>query len=127
MDADAVEAAGLGPIDDELDAVADAPDRSSLATVIGRHQRVGVGGAISHYVDTDAKNSERYLIHFSQSGISLPDESYYREDNYAEIREKYVAHIDKMFTPRRRRLRRPACVRAREEDRGRALGRRQAS
>ncbi len=46
----------------------------------------------------DAKNSERYLIHFSQSGISLPDESYYREDNYAEIREKYVAHIDKMFT-----------------------------
>ena len=76
MDADAVEAAGLGPIDDELDAVADAPDRSSLATVIGRHQRVGVGGAISHYVDTDAKNSERYLIHFSQSGISLPDESY---------------------------------------------------
>ncbi len=98
MDADAVEAAGLGPIDDELDAVADAPDRSSLATVIGRHQRVGVGGAISHYVDTDAKNSERYLIHFSQSGISLPDESYYREDNYAEIREKYVAHIDKMFT-----------------------------
>ncbi|ARE35995.1 peptidase M13 [Rhodococcus sp. BH4] len=98
MDADAVEAAGLGPIDDELDAVADAPDRSSLATVIGRHQRVGVGGAISHYVDTDAKNSERYLIHFSQSGISLPDESYYREDNYAEIREKYVTHIDKMFT-----------------------------
>ncbi len=98
MDADSVEAAGLNPIDDELDAVADAPDRSSLATVIGRHQRVGVGGAISHYVDTDAKNSERYLIHFSQSGISLPDESYYREDNYAEIREKYVAHIDKMFT-----------------------------
>ena len=98
MDADAVEAAGLSPIDDELDAVADAPDRSSLATVIGRHQRVGVGGAISHYVDTDAKNSERYLIHFSQSGIGLPDESYYREDNYAEIREKYVAHIDKMFT-----------------------------
>ncbi|MDI9919319.1 peptidase M13, partial [Rhodococcus sp. IEGM 1379] len=97
MDADAIEAAGLTPIDDELDAIADAPDRSSLATVIGRHQRTGVGGAISHYVDTDAKNSERYLIHFSQSGISLPDESYYREDNYAEIREKFVAHVEKMF------------------------------
>ncbi|OYD66730.1 M13 family metallopeptidase [Rhodococcus sp. OK302] len=97
MDADAIEAAGLAPIDDELDAIADAPDRSSLATVIGRHQRTGVGGAISHYVDTDAKNSERYLIHFSQAGISLPDESYYREDNYAEIREKFVAHVEKMF------------------------------
>lgn len=98
MDADAIEAAGISPIDDELDAIADAPDRSALATVIGRHQRTGVGGAISHYVDTDAKNSERYLIHFSQSGISLPDESYYREENYAEIRDKFVAHVDKMFT-----------------------------
>ncbi|WP_092803762.1 M13 family metallopeptidase [Rhodococcus globerulus] len=97
MDADAIEAAGLTPIDDELDAIADAADRSSLATVIGRHQRTGVGGAIAHYVDTDAKNSERYLIHFSQSGISLPDESYYREDNYAEIRDKFVAHVEKMF------------------------------
>ncbi len=97
MDADAIEAAGLTPIDDELDAIADAADRSSLATVIGRHQRTGVGGAIAHYVDTDAKNSERYLIHFSQSGISLPDESYYREDNYADIRDKFVAHVEKMF------------------------------
>jgi len=97
MDADAVEAAGLSPIADELAAVANATDRSELAGIVGRLQRTGVGGAVMQYVDTDAKNSARYLVHFSQSGIGLPDESYYREDNYAEVREAYLAHIRKMF------------------------------
>ncbi|QHE70669.1 M13 family metallopeptidase [Rhodococcus sp. WAY2] len=97
MDSDVVEAAGLTPIADELAAVAEAGDLSALAGVIGRLQRTGVGGAVGHYVDTDAKNSERYLVHFSQSGLGLPDESYYRQDEHAEIRAAYVAHIGKMF------------------------------
>ena len=97
MDADVVEAAGLAPIAGELADVASAADLSALAAVIGRQQRTGVGGAVGHYVDTDAKNSERYLVHFSQSGIGLPDESYYRQDDYAEIRAAYVKHIAKMF------------------------------
>ncbi|TQC49333.1 peptidase M13 [Rhodococcus sp. WS4] len=97
MDADVVEAAGLAPIAGELADVAAAADLSALAAVLGRQQRTGVGGAVGHYVDTDAKNSERYLVHFSQSGIGLPDESYYRQDDYTEIRKAYVAHIAKMF------------------------------
>ena len=32
-------------------------------------------------VSTDAKNSSRYLVHLSQSGLGLPDESYYRDDS----------------------------------------------
>ncbi|MFF2114398.1 M13 family metallopeptidase [Rhodococcus koreensis] len=97
MDADVVEAAGLAPIAGELADVASAADRSALAAVIGRLQRTGVGGAVGHYVDTDAKNSARYLVHFSQAGIGLPDESYYRQDDHAEIRTAYVEHIAKMF------------------------------
>ncbi|OZF03396.1 peptidase M13 [Rhodococcus sp. 14-2686-1-2] len=98
LDADAVEDAGLTPIADELAAVADAGDLVTLAEVLGSLQRTGIGGAIGHYVDTDAKDSSRYLVHFSQSGIGLPDESYYREEGYADIRDAYVAHIEKMFS-----------------------------
>ncbi|BAH53425.1 M13 family metallopeptidase [Rhodococcus opacus] len=97
MDADVVEAAGLAPIAGELADVASAADHSALAAVVGRLQRTGVGGAVGHYVDTDAKNSARYLVHFSQAGIGLPDESYYRQDEHAEIRAAYVEHIAKMF------------------------------
>jgi len=98
LDTDAVEEAALTPIAGELAAVADAADLATLAEVLGSLQRTGVSGAIAHYVDTDAKDSSRYLVHFSQSGIGLPDESYYREEGYAEIREAYIAHIAAMFS-----------------------------
>ncbi|MCZ4561764.1 M13 family metallopeptidase [Rhodococcus sp. IEGM 1401] len=97
MDADRAEQLGVTPIADELTAISDATDLVTLAGVLGSLQRTGVGGAIGHYVDTDAKQSDRYLVHFSQSGIGLPDESYYRQDEYAEIRSSYIAHISKMF------------------------------
>ncbi|MEU5842086.1 M13 family metallopeptidase [Rhodococcus sp. NPDC047139] len=97
MDTAAIEAAGLDPIRDELEAVSGATDRAALAVVLGRLQRTGVTGALVHYVDTDSKNSERYLMHVSQGGLGLPDESYYREKRYAEIREQYTAHVGRMF------------------------------
>ncbi len=97
MDEAAIEAAGIAPIAAELEAIAGATDRDSLAVLLGTLARVGVGGPIGHYVDTDAKNSTRYLAYFTQSGIGLPDESYYREDSYAPIRQAYVAHIAAMF------------------------------
>lgn len=98
MDTEAIEAAGLAPIRDELDAVADASDRAALAATLGRLQRVGVNGALLHYVSTDAKKSDRYIVYVTQGGLGLPDESYYREDRYADIREQYAAHIERMFT-----------------------------
>ncbi|MFE3289526.1 M13 family metallopeptidase [Rhodococcus sp. NPDC059234] len=97
MDADAVERAGLEPIAGELAAVDAATDLSTLAGLLGELQRTGVSGAVGNYVDTDAKNSARYLVHLSQSGIGLPDESYYREDSYAQIREAYLAHVEAML------------------------------
>ncbi|MEU8895245.1 M13 family metallopeptidase [Nocardia sp. NPDC048505] len=97
MDADAVAAAGLGPIAEELAAVREVRDRGELAALLGRLQRTGVGGAVAVYVNTDDKNSDRYITYTSQSGIGLPDESYYRQDEFAEVRAKYIAHIGRMF------------------------------
>ncbi|ONM49052.1 M13 family metallopeptidase [Nocardia donostiensis] len=97
MDTAAVEAAGLRPIAAELAEVAAVTDHSAFAGLLGRMQRNGVPGALAVYVDTDDKNSQRYLVHGTQSGIGLPDESYYRADEYAEVRAKYIEHIDRMF------------------------------
>ncbi len=97
MDTDTVTAAGLAPISTELAAVREVADRGAFAALLGRLQRTGVGGAVGIYVDTDDKDSNRYLVHAGQSGIGLPDESYYRQDEFAEIRTKYIAHIGRMF------------------------------
>ncbi|MGV9415250.1 M13 family metallopeptidase [Nocardia sp. NPDC003693] len=97
MDEAAIAAAGLTPIAGELAEVAAVADRGEFAALIGRLQRTGVGGALAFYVDTDDKDSTRYLVHATQSGIGLPDESYYHKDDYAEIRDKYRAHIARVF------------------------------
>ncbi|GAA5106596.1 M13 family metallopeptidase [Nocardia iowensis] len=97
MDTETVAAAGLTPISAELAAIHQVTDRSAFATLLGSLQRTGVGGAVGYYVDTDDKNSDRYLVHATQSGIGLPDESYYRQDESAEIRAEYIAHVGRMF------------------------------
>ena len=96
MDVDRVEELGTAPLQPLLDEVATAPDRAALAAVLGRRQRQGRVSLFGTYVSTDAKNSDRYLVHLSQSGLGLPDESYYRDDAYAEIRTAYVAHLARL-------------------------------
>ena len=97
LDEQAVERRGLGPLLDELALIDGATGPGELAAVVGRLQRTGVGGGVGIYVNTDAKDSSRYLAHLSQSGLGLPDESYYRDDQHASILGAYPAHIAAMF------------------------------
>ena len=97
LDADTIERRGVQPLLNELAAIADAADPAALAAVIGTLQRAGVGGGVGLYVDTDSKNSARYLVHMSQSGVGLPDESYYRDEQHASILGAYPGHIAAMF------------------------------
>ena len=97
LDEQAVQQRGLQPLHDELALIDDAADRDALAAVLGGLQRTGVGGATGVYVDTDAKDSTRYLVHLTQSGLGLPDESYYRDDRHAEVLAGYPVHIAAMF------------------------------
>ena len=97
IDEDTVARVGLAPLHEELKAIDDAPDTTALAEVVGRLQRAGVGGGAGLYVDTDSKDSSRYLLHVSQSGLGLPDEAYYRDEQHAEILAAYPRHIAAMF------------------------------
>ncbi|MDT5193701.1 MAG: putative endopeptidase, partial [Mycobacterium sp.] len=97
MDEDAVARIGLRPLLDELATIDAAPSAEALTAVLGGLQRTGVSGGTGVYVDTDSKNSTRYLLHLSQSGLGLPDESYYRDPQHAEILAAYPGHIARMF------------------------------
>ncbi len=97
MDEATVQRRGVQPLLDELALIDGAGDADALAAVVGGLQRTGVGGGAGLYVDTDSKNSSRYLVHVNQSGIGLPDESYYRDPQHAEILAAYPGHIARMF------------------------------
>jgi putative endopeptidase len=96
MDTERIEELGISPLQPLLDEIAAAPDKAALAGVLGRRQRQGRAALFGAFVGTDAKDSSRYLVHLSQAGLGLPDESYYREEQYAEIRAKYVTHLSRL-------------------------------
>ncbi len=98
MDEERIEALGAAPLAPDLaevDAVADVP---GLVRHLGRMIRRGVGGLVDVDVDSDPGDPERYLAFVGQSGLGLPDEEYYRADQHAGIREKYLAHVRTMLS-----------------------------
>jgi endothelin-converting enzyme/putative endopeptidase len=98
MDEEAVEALGTTPIQPLLDAVESLRDVRDLAAFLGEFEQVGGSGPFAVYVDVDAKDSDRCLVNLAQGGLGLPDESYYHDEKFAEVREKYVDFLTRMFT-----------------------------
>ncbi len=98
MDEATVDRLGIAPIRPLLEAVDSLRDVRDLAAFLGEFEQVGGSGPFGVYVDVDAKDSDRCLVNFTQGGLGLPDESYYHDEKFAEIREKYVAFLTRMFT-----------------------------
>ncbi len=97
MDEETIERLGAEPIADQLALVRSVEDVPGLVSALGQLELQGVPGVFYAWVDADAKKSDEYVVYVSQGGISLPDESYYREDHFADVRTAYVAHVERML------------------------------
>jgi putative endopeptidase len=100
MDEAAVEAKGATPLLADLavlQAGLAAGGPEALALALGQLERSGVGALFGTWVDTDPAAPDRYVVNLTQGGLGLPDEAYYREDQYAAIREQYVDHVAGML------------------------------
>lgn len=97
MDTDAVEAAGVAPLRTDLALVEAATTQAELTGALGALQRTGAGGAVGFYVDNDAKEPTRYVVHLVQGGLGLPDEAYYRDEQYAQVLAAYRPHVARML------------------------------
>jgi putative endopeptidase len=97
MNEQLAEELGAKPIAEELAAIRAISDLDGLTELLGKLQRAGISGLFGSYVDNDPGDPSRYLVHLYQGGLGLPDEAYYRDAKYEEIRGQYVAHIARMF------------------------------
>ncbi|NYF09211.1 putative endopeptidase [Leifsonia sp. AK011] len=97
MDEARIQALGAQPIAELLETAAAASTIDEVLATLGRLERGGAPGLFAAFVDNDPGQPDRYLVFLEQAGLGLPDESYYREDNFAEIRTKYVAFIERML------------------------------
>ena len=97
MDAERAERLGAEPIGELLAAARAVDSVPELLRTLGRLERHGIGSLYQLFVDTDPGNPQRYLVFFEQAAISLPDESYYREERFAGVRDAYAGHLRRMF------------------------------
>ncbi len=98
LDEERVESLGVEPIRADLDAVQAVATLTELASLLGRLEReAAADGVFAAYVNTDDRKSDRYVVNIGQGGLGLPDEAYYREEQFAEIRAAYVAHLSRML------------------------------
>lgn len=97
MDEDRLRELGTTPIDADIASALAAEDLGEFLRLLGEHEQRGGGGFFGMYVSPDAGDPRVNALYVSQSGLSLPDESYYREEQYAPIREKFVAHVERML------------------------------
>jgi putative endopeptidase len=97
LDEERIEKLGATPVQAGLDRISAVSNRSEFFRLLGALEREGVPGIWGSYVDNDAGNPERYLVHMYQGGIGLPDKDYYTDEKYEDIRTEYVPHISRML------------------------------
>src|SRR5690606_28673601 len=97
MDTERVAVAGASPLEAHLarvDAIGSIPE---FLHTLGELERDGVPGLVSLYVEPDPGDPTRYVPFLVQGGLSLPDESYYRLDSFAETRTAFREHVERML------------------------------
>ena len=97
MDAAAVNAKGGSPIAGELAQVDSITSLTDFVSTFSKLEARGTSGIFGTFIYADMKDASTNILYLVQGGISLPDEAYYREEKYADIRTAYLAHITAMF------------------------------
>ena len=97
MDEAHLEELGAQPLAEELAPVLGASSKEELARALGEMTPVGFMGVVGADVEVDINDPERYTSWVGQSGLGLPDESYYREEAQAPLRQAYVEHVARMM------------------------------
>jgi putative endopeptidase len=97
MDSEQAEELGLTPVKYDLDRALAISDSRNFHILLGQFEAKGAGGLFYQFITTDNKDSNTNIAYLGQSGLSLPDEAYYHEEEYAPVRDELLIHIEKMF------------------------------
>lgn len=99
MDADAIDKAGLKPLQPELDRIAALKDKRELTDLIAHFQLMNVNAFFGFGEQQDFADARKQIAIVAQGGLGLPDRDYYLRTGEADekIRQQYVEHIAKML------------------------------
>jgi len=100
MNEPAIDAAGVTPIQPELERINGISDRASLLTELTHLHTAGFGPLFRVGGTNDQKNSKMIIASLGTGALGLPDRDYYLrdDDRFKTIRNQYVDHVTKMLT-----------------------------
>jgi putative endopeptidase len=96
-DENTIDAKGAEPLQPALDRIAKLKSKADLAGIAASMTSDNV---IFHFNShQDYRDATQVTANVDQGGLGLPDRDYYTKDDAKskELREKYVAHVQKMF------------------------------
>lgn len=96
MDEKSIEEKGFDAIAADYELINKTSSIEELIPALGSLYRLGVTSPLGYYIAKDARSTEE-KAYLSQSGLSLPDESYYREEHHKEILNQFQAHLIRML------------------------------
>ena len=96
MDTAAIAARGLTPITADLARIDSVTTLTEFISVMASLELRGIGGIFGAAIYPDAMDSDTNILYLGQGGLSLPDESYYREEQFAPIRSAFLTHVEKI-------------------------------
>jgi endothelin-converting enzyme/putative endopeptidase len=99
MDEARIDGMGIEPIRPLLKQIAAMKSASDLQGMIGRFHAIGISVPFELSGASDNHNPGQVIADIAAGGLGLPDRDYYlkTEDRFKETREKYAAHVTRMF------------------------------
>jgi putative endopeptidase len=99
MNETAIEAAGVTPIQPELERISAVSDRASLLSELNHLHSAGYAPLFRVGATNDQKNSKMIIASLGTGSLGLPDRDYYLrdDDRFKTIRNQYVDHVTKML------------------------------
>jgi putative endopeptidase len=97
MDEDAIDSAGLHPLESELHRIDHLQSKDGIAEVAAA---MTYEGALFDFHSTqDYKDSSKVIAEIDQDGLSLPDRDFYllQDPKSRKLRQAYRAHVQRMF------------------------------
>ncbi|MFQ5563285.1 MAG: M13 family metallopeptidase [Parvularculaceae bacterium] len=96
-DVEAINAKGLDPIAGDLEFVANLETHEDVARAMS-NPALGANAFFGAFVDIDSKQTDRYILYLTQSGLGMPNRDYYLDEKFADKQAKYQEYIAQMLT-----------------------------
>jgi putative endopeptidase len=99
MDTDAINAAGMHPLQPALDEIAALKAKTGLPALLARLDNEGVPGLFQFHAQQDYRDATQEIAAVEQARLGLPEKGYYSrtDSKSAQIRQDYLDHVRRTF------------------------------